>query len=99
MKINTEPLESFVALTSNPLFIKKKVTFNARDPKKAFTIQPHNMICTCELRIRETSQYLNCLQIRKQNESVHFRLIGNGRVFVYYFLYAVILFQLAGKPM
>ena len=69
MKINTEPLESFVALTSNPLFIKKKVTFNARDPKKAFTIQPHNMICTCELRIRETSQYLNCLQIRKQNES------------------------------
>ncbi len=69
MKINTKPLETFVELTSNPLFIKKKVTFNTYDPKKAFTIQPHNMISTCELRIRETSQYLNSLQIRKQNES------------------------------
>lgn len=67
-KINTDPLESFVKLTSNSLFIKKKITFKGRGSQPSFSIQPHNMICTCELRIRETSNYLNNLQLRRQND-------------------------------
>lgn len=64
-KINTDPLESFVELTSNPLFIKKKIRFKRRGSQSSLSIQPHNMICTCELRIRETSNYLNNLQLRR----------------------------------
>lgn len=67
-KINTDPLESFAKLTSNSLFIKKKITFKGRSSQPSFSIQPHNMICTCELRIRETSNYLNNLQLRRQND-------------------------------
>lgn len=67
-KINTDPLESFVELTSNSLFIKKKIRFKRRGSQSSLSIQPHNMICTCELRIRETSNYLNNLQLRRQND-------------------------------
>lgn len=67
-KINTDPLESFVELTSNSLFIKKRITFKGSGSQPSFSIQPHNMICTCELRIRETSNYLNKLQLRRQND-------------------------------
>lgn len=67
-KINTDPLESFVELTSNSLFIKKKITLKGRSSQSSLSIQPHNMICTCELRIRETSNYLNNLQLRRQND-------------------------------
>ena len=68
VKIDTKPIDSLTDLTSDPLFIKKKFTIKDCNSKYSFTIQPHNLICTCEIRIRETSKYLNELQIRRQNE-------------------------------
>ena len=34
-KINTDPLESFVELTSNSLFIKKKITLKGRSSQSS----------------------------------------------------------------
>lgn len=65
--IHLESLEKFSVLTSNDLFYKKCFLVWDKKNKKKKKIQAFNLIATCIIRIRETSEYLNALDLKKEN--------------------------------
>lgn len=67
-RIELEPLESFNELARNALFSSKKMRVQESKGRKSVFILPNNLISTCIIRIRETSEYINSFVFRKQNE-------------------------------
>lgn len=68
-KKSLDNLERFREVISNELFIYKKIKKKTKQGKKERTLiyQPYNQMITCIIRIRETSQYINELVLRKEN--------------------------------
>lgn len=65
--IHLDSLESFSVLTSNDLFSKRYFLVENKKTKKKKKVQPYNQIATCVVRIKETSEYINSLELKRQN--------------------------------
>lgn len=64
--INTHALEEFNEIIQHDAIIYKKITVNKKKKVK-MTYPIWNQVCTCIIRIRETSEYLNQLNIERKN--------------------------------
>lgn len=65
--IHLDSFESFSVLTSNDLFSKRYFLVENKKTKKKKKVQPYNQIATCVVRIKETSEYINSLELKRQN--------------------------------
>ncbi len=65
-EINLEVLEKFNDLVNHKSIISKRMITNNKHNKR-YSYQIWNQVCTCILRIRETSKYLNQLTLIREN--------------------------------
>lgn len=65
-EINLEVLEKFNDLVNHKSIISKRMITNNKHNKR-YSYQIWNQVCTCIIRIRETSKYLNQLTLIREN--------------------------------
>lgn len=69
MKFNLSNIEALnEIINSNNCFQKEKKIIEKNKKSKGYTYQYYNQLCTCIIRIRETSQYLEKFSFRREND-------------------------------
>lgn len=69
MKFDLSSIEALnEIISSNNCFQKEKKSIEKNKKSKGYTYQYYNQLCTCIIRIRETSQYLEKFSFRREND-------------------------------
>lgn len=67
MKFDLSSIEALnKIISSNNCFLKKKRIIEKNKKSKGYTYQYYNQLCTCIIRIRETSEYLEKFSLKEK---------------------------------